>query len=243
MENPCRVVIVDDEPPARDLIGNFVGRVPGLQTVASCANALDGLEVIQRLKPDLVFLDIQMPGMTGMELMGLSLTHRPDFVLTTAYPHYAAQSYDVAALDYLVKPIAFERFLQAVVRFREKRAEAGQMVAGEIPDSPATGESVWLREEKRLLQIPYQEVLYVEGNKDYVKVFLPQQTILTHLTLGSAAKLFRPPAFIPIHRSYIVRRAAIRLIDGNRLRLTNGTELPIGPSYRDTLKKFITLLP
>lgn len=243
MENPYRVVIVDDEPPARDLMATFVGRVPDLQTVACCANALDALEAIQRLKPQLVFLDIQMPGMTGMELMELPFADRPDFVLTTAYPHYAAQSYDVATLDYLVKPIAFERFMQSVVRFKKKRTEAGKTVTWEVPDAPATGESVWLREEKRLLQIPYQEVLYVEGNKDYVKVFLPGQTILTHLTLGKAAELFRPPAFIPIHRSYLVRRAAIRLIDGNRLRLTNGTELPIGPSYRESLKKYITLLP
>lgn len=243
MENPYRIVIVDDEPPARDLLETFVGRVPDLQTVACCANALDALETIQRLKPRLVFLDIQMPGMTGMELMELPFADRPDFVLTTAYPHYAAQSYDVAALDYLVKPIPFERFMQAVARFRERHAGAKKIITWKIPDVPTTGESVWLREEKRLLQIPYQEVLYVEGNKDYVKVFLPSQTILTHLTLGKAAELFRPPAFIPIHRSYLVRWAAIRLIDGNRLRLTNGTELPIGPSYRESLKKFITLLP
>jgi two-component system, LytTR family, response regulator len=244
MENPYRVVIVDDEPPARDIIAAFVGRVPDLLTVAVCNNALDALEAIQRHKAELVFADIQMPEMTGMDLMALPLTDRPEFVLTTAYPHYAAQSYEVAALDYLVKPIAFGRFMQAVARFKEKRSRTRQQAAWEVPDdATATGETVWLRQDKQLLQIPYQEVLYLEASKDYVKVFLPGQVILTHLTFARAAELFRPPEFIPIHRSYVVRRAAIRLIEGNRLLLTNGTELPIGPSYRDSLKKYITLLP
>ncbi|MBU1822649.1 MAG: response regulator [Bacteroidetes bacterium] len=243
MENPYRVVIVDDEPPARDLIAAFVGRVPDLLTVAVCSNALDALAAIQRHKAELVFVDIQMPEMTGMDLMALPLTDRPEFVLTTAYSHYAAQSYEVAALDYLVKPIAFERFMQAVARFKEKRGRARE-VEGKVPDAPPAGEElVWLREEKKLLQIPYQEVLYLEASKDYVKVFLPDQMILTHLSLAKAAELFRPPEFIPIHRSYLVRRAAIRLIEGNRLLLTNGKELSIGPSYRESLKKYIKLLP
>ncbi len=254
MNPPYRVVIVDDEPPARDIIDVFVGRVPDLLRVATCANAFQALDAIRQLKPDLVFLDIQMPEMTGMDLMSLHLSNRPNIVLTTAYPQYALKSYEFDVLDYLMKPIAFERFMQTIVRFKEKQARPGGHPAWATLEPPVldsapepgrdqtSHESVWLREEKRLLQIPYEEVLYVEGLKDYVKVFLIDQMILTHMTIGKAEELFAPPEFIRIHRSHIVRRSAIRLIDGNSIRLTNGTELIIGPLYRDELKKFISAL-
>ncbi len=251
MEQPYRVVIVDDEPPARDLIEVFVHRVPDLQVVAICANAILALAAIQRLKPDLVFLDIQMPEMTGIDLMNLHLPNRPDIILTTAFPQYALQSYDYAVLDYLVKPIAFERFMQAVIKFKGKRNREdgpdGNLIDSHTgrsnPNMPLADDgSVWLREEKRLLQIPHDDILYVEGMKDYIKVFLKDQMIMTHLTIGKAEELFRPPVFVRIHRSHIVRRSAIRLIDGNSIRLTNGTELQIGPLYRNELKKFIAAL-
>jgi len=254
MNQPYRVVIVDDEPPARDIIDVFVGRVPDLLTVARCANAFQALEAIQQLQPDLVFLDVQMPEMTGMDLMGLPLPNRPAIILTTAYPEYALKSYEFAVLDYLMKPIAFERFMQAILRFKEKQVRPAGLPAWTAVEPPPLGStlvpgpdqtghgSVWLREEKRLLQIPYEEVLYVEGLKDYVKVFLKDQMILTHLTIGKAEEVFCPPEFVRIHRSHIVRRSAIRLIDGSRVRLTNGTELIIGPLYRDELKKYISAL-
>lgn len=253
MNQPYRVIIVDDEPPARDIVEVFVGRVPYLQCVATCASAHQALDVIQHQKPDLVFLDIQMPEITGIDLMNLRLPSRPDIILTTAYPQYALESYEFSVLDYLMKPIAYERFMQAIVKFKEKQIQSNR-----VPDwsavnplqantmnptaDPLNDESVWLREEKRLLQIPYEDVLYVEGMKDYVKVYLKDQMILTHMNIGKAEELFRPPAFVRIHRSHIVRRSAIRLIDGNSVRLTNGTELQIGSFYREELKKFISAL-
>lgn len=250
MNQPYRVVIVDDEPPARDIIDVFVGRVPDLHCVAICSNALQALEAIGKHQPDLVFLDVKMPEMTGIELMKLRLPTQPDIVLTTAYADYALASYDYAVLDYLMKPIAFERFLQAVVKFREKQTRSGKLPGWAAVESVhMDGEavqrgqgSVWLREEKRLLQIPYEDILYVEGMKDYVKVFLRDEMIMTHLSLGKAEELFQPPVFVRIHRSHIVRQSAIRLIDGNVIRLINGVELQIGPSYREELKKSISAL-
>ncbi len=253
MSQPYRVIIVDDEPPARDIIEVFIGRIPDLLCVATCANAHQAADAIQQMKPDLMFLDIQMPEMTGMDLMNLRLSNRPDIILTTAYPEYALKSYEFAVVDYLVKPIAYERFLQAVVKFKEKQVRTAGLpdwaaVETSPPEnqdssaSPLGEDSVWLREEKRLLQIPHDDVLYVEGMKDYVKVFLKDQMILTHMTIGKAEELFRPPVFVRIHRSHIVKRSAIRLIDGNTIRLTNGTELQIGPLFREELKKFISVL-
>ncbi|ADB38163.1 LytR/AlgR family response regulator transcription factor [Spirosoma linguale] len=255
MKPTYRVIILDDEPPARDLIETFVSQLPDLQCVASCSNAIQGLQAIQDLKPDLLFLDIQMPEMTGLDLMKLPLTPRPEIILTTAYPQYALTSYEFSVLDYLVKPIAFDRFIRAIVKFREKRQPASPPVGWyPIEESPASGQprtdgvplpesnSIWLREEKRLLQIPYQEILYVEGLKDYVKVHLQHQVIVTHMNLGKAEKLFAPPQFVRVHRSFIVLLSAIRLIDGNTITLTNGKQLAMGPLYREELKKHISVL-
>jgi two-component system LytT family response regulator len=254
MNKLYHVIIVDDEPPARDLINVFVERISDLQCVAQCANAQQAIQAIQGLKPDLIFLDISMPEMTGIDLLNLRLTNRPEIILTTAYQDYALKGYEFAVLDYLMKPIAFERFVQAIVRFREKTesltkgengsesASTGYVTISESSTEQTIDRAVWLREEKRLLQIPYDDVLYIEGMKDYVKVFLKDQMIMTHLSIGKAEELFQPPQFVRIHRSHIVRRSAIRLIDGNTIQLTNRTELQIGPAYRDELKKYISML-
>lgn len=242
MEPSYRVVIVDDEPPAREIIEEFVNRVPDLEIVAICPNAREALDAIQNLKPDLVFLDIQMPEMTGMDLMKIPLTDRPEFVLTTAYPQYAAESYDFATLDYLTKPIAFDRFMETIVRFREKRRLLQELPNWELVNPLATGESVWVRDSKRALQIPRDEIFYVEGNKDYVKVFYKDKMLQTHLNLSQAEMVFQPPTFIRIHRSHIVRVAAIRIIDGNEVELSNGTKLDIGQKYREEVKKYIPFL-
>ncbi|QMW05441.1 LytR/AlgR family response regulator transcription factor [Spirosoma foliorum] len=255
MKMPYRVIVLDDEPPARDLIEVFVSQVPDLQCVNKSSNVMQGLIAIQELKPDLLFLDIQMPEMTGFDLMKLPLVHRPEIILTTAYPEYALTSYEFSVLDYLVKPIAFDRFVKSVVKFREKRQlslnstdwqsteaipRAAQSEIATTFDSDSN--SVWLREEKRLLQIPYSEILYIEGLKDYVKVHLKDQIIVSHIGLGKAEKLFTTPQFVRIHRSFIVRLAAVRLIDGNTITLTNKKELVLGPLYRDELKKYVAAL-
>lgn len=256
--NPTyKAIVLDDEPPARELIKVFIDKIPDLACIATCANVMQGLHAIQVHKPDLVFLDIQMPEINGLELLAMPLHHRPDIILTTAFPEYALQSYDFSVLDYLVKPIAFERFVRSIIKFREKKqiptpaasdADSDQglsklqheltLMSQALPET----NSVWLREEKRLLQIPYAEILYVEGLKDYVKVHLLNQLVVSHMTLGKAELTFLPPQFIRIHRSFIVRQGAIRLIDGNTLVLLNGQELPIGPLYRDTLKNYISFL-
>lgn len=246
MKQPFKVIILDDEPPARDLIEVFVNRMPDLVCVATCSNAMKGLEAIQEHKPDLLFLDIRMPEMTGIELMGLPINPRPDIILTTAFPDYALTSYDYSVLDYLVKPIAFDRFMKSVVRFREKHQASPRALhessTDKKPDlvvSAANLSSIWLREEKRLLQIPYSDILYIEALKDYIKVYLNEDMILTHLSMSKAEKLFPPPQFVRIHRSFIVQLAAIRQINGNTISLTNGKELQLGPNYRDELKKYI----
>lgn len=257
MEKSFEVIIIDDEPPARDILKIFIAKVPFLRTVAVCSNAIQAIDAIEDLKPDLIFLDISMPEMSGMELLSLNLKTRPEVILTTAYTDYAVKSYDFDVIDYLVKPIPFDRFYKAALKFRDKRrvAEETSLTVHPVLQDALPGQSlpippgepilsaedgfVWLREEKRLLQIPLKEVVYIEGLKDYVKVFLNDRMIVTHMNIGKAEKIFIEPLFLRIHRSHIVRRAAIRVIDGNSVVLTTGKELLIGPNYREELKKHI----
>ncbi|MVM36832.1 response regulator [Spirosoma sp. HMF3257] len=255
MKIPYRVIVLDDEPPARDLIETFVNQMPDLHCVNTSSNAMQGLQAIQELKPDLLFLDIQMPEMTGLDLMRLPLAPRPEIILTTAYPEYALTSYEFSVLDYLVKPIAFDRFVKSIVKFREKKQVPSTLIGWQpIEDIPQADQrnldasdngdssSIWLREEKRLLQIPYNEILYIEGLKDYVKVHLKDQVIVSHMGLGKAERLFSTPQFVRVHRSFIVRLAAIRLIEGNTITLVNNKELTLGPLYRDELRKYVSAL-
>lgn len=217
-----------------------MNKVPDLQTLAVCQNAVEALEAIRTGKPDLVFLDIQMPGMTGLELMNVLPTNRPEFVLTTAYPQYAVESYGFAVLDYLMKPILFELFMRAVVKFKEKKETS--ISRGEFAAFSPSGESVWLRLDKGLRQLAFSDVIRIKGDKDYVEIFLDKEKILIHMNLLKAEQLFPAPEFLRIHKSHIVRQTTIRSIEGNTLTLSNGTDLPIGPSHRQNLKRFIPLL-
>lgn len=230
------VLIVDDEPPARALLADFVSRLDDLHCLASCANALQALQVLQTQPPDLVLLDIQMPELTGLQLLSMPLMPRPAVILTTAYPQYALTSYDYAVVDYLLKPIAFERFVNAIHKFRQQKDRA----AVQQPAPPASTDSlVWLRQDKQLRQIAPTSVLFVEGLRDYVKVHLMDEFILTHLSIGQAEALFKPPRFVRVHRSYLVQLSAIRLIEGNTLTLLTGRQLPIGPHYRQQLRHYV----
>lgn len=247
---PFRTIIIDDEPPARELIEEWVNRLPDLACVGSYKNAMDGIVGIQQLRPDLVFLDIQMPEMTGLDLMSLLGDSRPEIILTTAYTQYALNSYDFSVLDYLLKPIPFDRFVKAVNKFRQKKNLVASSAAlalsdftGDVDNEPplhvSDSNTIWLREEKRLIQLPVQEIVYIEGLKDYVKVFTKEEMIITHLSIGQAVNVFAPPQFVRVHRSFIVMLLAIRTIDGNIITLTNGKSLQLGQIYREELKKHI----
>ena len=243
MKPPYRVIVVDDEPLARKIVEGFVKQVPDLETVAVCANARQALDAIQRLKPNLVFLDIQMPEMTGMELMAMPLADRPEYVLTTAYANYAVQSYDFKALDYLMKPIAFERFMEAVVKFLDKHRLSGSFVQPGLIGSSTTDDSLWLRVEKNSRRVRKRNILYVKGETNYVMVYLDNgKRLLTHMSMAGAEDLFLPPDFLRIHKSYIVRLSAIEQIEGNTITLENNTQLTIGPKYREKLREFIPII-
>jgi DNA-binding LytR/AlgR family response regulator len=194
MKTPYRLIIVDDEEPARDLIEFFTSQISDLICVAVCNSAIQAIEALHKFKPDLMILDICMPEMSGLDLITLRLPNCPDTILATAYPEFAAKSYEFSVLDYLVKPIPFERFSQSIEKFRRKRHRLEEVFANQGPSGAESesdyskallqpnqnaATSVWLREEKRLMQIPYECIFYVEGSKDYIKVYLKDHFVLT----------------------------------------------------------------
>lgn len=253
MNMPLTCVIVDDEPLAQELIERFIGRLHFLNLVGKFDNAIRAMEAIERLKPDIVFLDINMPEMTGIELMGVLSTGRPNIIITTAYPQYALEGFEHDAVDYLIKPIAFDRFAKAVNKVREKMSVKGkdeeyipapdEQQAKESPQDFARREMLtaqkffMVKEDKKLVKVNISDIVFVEGMKDYVKIHLPNHFLVTHITMTKISELLPAPQFIRINRSFIVQFSYIKLIEGNLVETSNGKKLSIGINYRDAVKE------
>jgi len=224
-----KVLIIDDEPLALDILENYIERIPELELVARCDNAIDANECIQNEDVDLVFLDIQMPQMTGIELIK-SLRNPPKFVFTTAYTEYAVDGFELDALDYLVKPIAFERFMKAFNKYRESvELKPGMNNADEF---------FFVKADKKLIKIHFNEILYIEGLKDYVIIKKEKGRVIALQTMKSLESKLPSNTFMRVHRSYIVNIDKIKAIVGNSIELIEGGQvkhIPIGKNYKDDL--------
>ena len=221
-------IIVDDEPLARDILEEFAGKVPFLTLKASCKNGFEALEVLQKEKADLVFLDIQMPDMNGIQLYE-SLNYRPMVIFTTAYSNYAVTGFDLDAVDYLVKPFSFQRFLKAV----NKAYEQFQTARPAAPDSPR--DFMFVKDGTKIVKVNYEDILYMEGMKDYVKIMLEgKKMVLTLMSMQHMMEKLPKDRFIRIHRSYIVPLSKIEVVEKNRV-VIGGKHLPVGSSYKNGL--------
>ena len=239
-------LIIDDEPLARDLLEKFIVRVPSLRLLGQCSNAVEAVAVIHDQKPDVVFLDVNMPEMTGIELLKSFSVARPQVIMTTAYPEYALDGFEYDVTDYLLKPIPFDRFLKAINRVRDRASLTDSQPppsvgATSLPDpaeSPPTrtNKFLWVKEDKKMVNVNTDDILYIEGMKDYVKIFLADKLIITHITMSRMEQQLSAADFIRVNRSFIVRRSAIRAVNGNTIETINKKEIPIGISYRDSIK-------
>jgi DNA-binding LytR/AlgR family response regulator len=247
MSGPLRCAIVDDEPLAQELLQKYVRRISSLELVATFDDAIAAFEQLPTLHPDLVFLDINMPEMTGLELLRAYPAPLPTFVMTTANPNHALEGFDLGVTDYLLKPITFDRFLKAVGRVREKVGGQTnqQMVTATAPTTTHTALSlppadfIYLKTDKKLEQIRFDEIVFVEALGDYLKVFLPDRYVVTHLTMTKLAENLPTDRFLRINRSYIVQLQHIKTLDGNSVITSTGHDLTIGPNYRDIVKERI----
>jgi two-component system LytT family response regulator len=230
-------VIVEDEPLARNLLTEYVKKVPSLNLIEACSSPVAALEVLRKNAVDLLFLDVQMPELTGISLLKV-LQKRPLVILTTAYSDYALEGYELDVADYLLKPITFERFLRAVDKVTQRLASGKPQVVIERPATPIDQPFVFVKDGTKLVKVVFDDILYMEGLKDYVTIHMKHQKIVSLQRLKTLEEQLPPEKFIRIHNSYIVALHAIDVIHKNHVQIRDA-ELPIGETYKKTFREFI----
>ncbi len=234
------VLIVDDEPLALDIIETFVARIDDLKLIRRCSNAIEAKEALEEHHVDLMFLDIQMPQITGVEFLK-SLENPPMVIFTTAYSNYAIESYELNALDYLLKPISFDRFQKAVAKAVEQH-QLHKQTEQESVAAPEEVDHIYVKSDKKLMRVKYSDMIYIEGLKDYVIIRMDTGRIITLQTMKSLEEKLPRNQFRRVHRSYIVAVDKILSIEGNMIEvLEKGQKklIPIGKNYRDELLDLI----
>ena len=238
-------MIVDDEPLAVKLLETFVGRTADLELKGSFTDSIEALDVLAREPVDLLFLDIQMPDLNGMELAHPIDTERTRVIFTTAFKDYAFESYEVNALDFLLKPIRYIKFQAAVEKARNYFAmKESANTAASQPSLPSNKEDdfIFLRADGELHQIALARILYVEGMKDYLKFFIEgeRKPIITHMTMTAAEEMLPEAGFMRINRSYIVSLSHIRSIDRNDCVYIGEQIIRVTEAYKEQFNQYIT---
>ncbi|WP_412468056.1 LytR/AlgR family response regulator transcription factor [Pedobacter sp. KLB.chiD] len=224
-------IIVDDEPLARQLIASYINELPELHLAGSYESAADAFTTLHNQLIDVMFLDIEMPGINGINFVK-SLKRHPKIIFISAHTTFAVDAFEIDATDYLVKPVTFDRFLKAVDKIIKP---TGIKPIEEFPKETA---SIFLKVDRRLVKVDFSVVLYIEGMGDYLKVHLMEKTYVTYLTMAKIESLLPPSKFARIHRSTIINIDRIQYIEGNVV-VVNGVALTIGLTYRETFLKRI----
>ncbi|RZL98502.1 MAG: response regulator transcription factor, partial [Pedobacter sp.] len=225
-------IIVDDEPLARQLVASYIEQLPSLQLIGSYSSALEAFGALHGQRVDLIFLDIEMPGITGMDF-AKSLQLKPKVIFISAHSVFAVDAFEIQASDYLVKPVTFERFVKAVHKIT---TPSGQ---GQLAQAFKETDSIFLKVDRRLVKMEFAQMVYIEAMGDYLKVHTTQQTYLTYMTMVKIETMLPLEGFARIHRSTIVNTRFIQYIEGNFVML-NGITLSIGPNYREEFLKRIS---
>jgi DNA-binding LytR/AlgR family response regulator len=241
-----RCIAVDDEAFATRLLASYIQKIPTLELVGTTTNPLEALQWVQEGRADLVFLDIQMPELTGLQFLKIC-GNRCKVVLTTAYPEYALDGYEHDVVDYLLKPIAFDRFLRAVQK-AQALFPAPAPIAPPPPPAPvvsaplavASADYLFVKGESKnkYLKLNYADILYIQGLKNYVSIHVPGQRVVTYQTLRDLEAQLPQPPFVRVHKSFIISLDHLRMVEGNTLLV--GTEsITVGETYREEFFKLI----
>ena len=231
-----RCLLVDDEPPALEVLETYVREVTHLELVGSCGNALEAFGLLQAQPVDLMFLDIKMPKLLGTDFLR-SLRHPPQVIFTTAYREYAYEGFELDAVDYLLKPVSLERFLKAVA----KVSHAGDSGAAAPEPAPVTNPDAFLyfRIDRKMVKVILRDILYVEGLKDYVKIHRATgPPLVVKQTVSSMEEKLSESNFLRIHRSFIVALDKIRTYSARHIEVAN-EELPIGRLFRPRVEEVL----
>jgi len=242
-----KILIIDDETPARELIKHYLKEVDSIEVIAECADGFSGLKVITAMKPDLVFLDIQMPRLTGIEMVEV-LTEKPEIIFTTAYDQFAIRAFELNAVDYLMKPFPKRRFLDAVNKAIEKirsgkgNKEPASQLLSKKPETYSPVNRIVVRKGNAINLIPVEQIRYVEAQDDYVMIFHSSGKALKQQTMKFYEDNLPKADFVRIHRSYIVKVEAIKGIepygkDNHIAILHSGDKLPVSRAGYKHLKK------
>lgn len=225
-----KCIIADDEPIARQILEKYISEMSQLEIVASCKNAFEVMEVLQKQSVDILFLDINMPKISGLSLLK-TLRQKPNVIITTAYPEYAVEGFELSVTDYLLKPFSLERFLQAVLKVQEK-------LKGRVPqDSTTTKEeiatSVFVKSDKKLVKLEFDAINHIEAYGNYIKIYTDTMVLVPQTLSDFLDQL--PKHFLRVHKSFVINFKKLKLIDGNQIVLDNDTKIPIGKSYRKSV--------
>lgn len=228
-----KCVLIDDEPLAMKVLQNYFNNFADFEITATFNNALEALEFINNNTVDAVFLDINMPMMTGFELIRL-IEYKTKIIITTAFREFAAESYDLDVLDYLVKPIPLPRFIKCI-----HKIEADFNLKNNIKIEPHKIEPhIFIKVDKKMVKITIDEILFIEGMKEYIKVVTTDKTYITHKSLTSLSEELPADRFMRIHKSYTIAIDKVKSIEGNRIQILSYT-LPIGRNYAKDVKSKI----
>jgi len=241
-----KCIAIDDEPLALDIIEDYVSKVPFLELVKRTENAIEALQLVQAGGIDLVFLDIQMPELTGIQFLKIA-NGKSNYILTTAYSQYALESYDLNVSDYLLKPIAFDRFYKAVEKVNNRMNSVGttapvpQPVISTAPSTTAGNpvqDFIFVKTEHKIQKIELKDVLYIEGLKDYISIFTKTERVITLQNMKKMEETLPKGQFIRVHKSYIIALDKIESIERSRISI-HGKVIPIGDTYRDEFFRHI----
>lgn len=227
-----RCIAIDDEPLALELLEDNISKVPFLQLVASCDSAIKAIKIVHEEQIDLIFLDIQMPGLTGLQFVQ-NLTQRPMIILITAYEKYALEGFNLDVTDYLVKPVSLDRFIKAC----GKALELHQLKNKPKDISPSAGPAFFfVNVDYSMLKVVVADVIWIEGLKDYIKIHLAStnKAVITRMSIKSIEEQLAPPNFIRIHKSYMVAVAHITAIRKNSV-FVGTMELPVSELYKEAV--------
>lgn len=224
-------IILDDEPFAVKLIADYVSKIPQLNLIFSGSDVFKAIEIINTETIDLIFLDIQMPQLTGIELMQL-FNKKHNFIITSAYSEYALEAYQFHVIDFLLKPITFNRFYQSVEKYSSWQKAF---------NSSDTENFLFVKSDRKHYKVGTQSILYIEGLRDYIRIHTESEIIIVLENMKDILEKLPKNQFMRIHRSFIIPLGRIRVVEGNQIQITNGTYLPIGETYRMLVREWIEL--
>lgn len=226
-----RCLIVDDEPVAQNILIRYLDQVEGYEVVGKCIEAVEAVNILNNNRVDLIFLDIEMPGIDGLSFLK-TLSNPPKVIITTAYREYALEGFELDVVDYLLKPISFDRFLKAINKINRRLEVENEA------HLPKEADYIYLRADNKMVQVPFSEIKYIQSLSNYVQIFRDGKSIISYQKLSHLQKVLPSSKFLRVHRSYIIPVERIKAYTNSFIEIDD-QEIPLGGKYRDRVIDFL----